>query len=212
MASSIRDVPSEIDIFAVRQYPIDELRRRTKSFLAMAGDEYNLPLSRGDWVEKQDRTVIRLPQEARAVVYHASGAMKLVTGLKPMESLFQKTQERERLIQMVEEAADRLNISQWVRKEESLAFERLWQIKACAADRKGETVDPMLCRAIGAFRHFVADLPVWGAASASINLAAGGKLDSLTIQVREPTDEGSTELKSFPRMRQSARSLFSWRL
>jgi len=198
MASSVKDVPSETNVFAVRQYPIDELRRRAKSFLAMVGEAYNLSLLRGDWIEKQDRTVIRLPQEARAVVFHASGAMKLITGLKPMESLFKKTQDRERLIDMVEEAAGRLNISGWVKKEESLAFERLWQIKACAADRKGETVEPKLCRAIGAYRHFVADLPVWGAASVSINLAAEGKLDSLTIQVREPTDEVIDRAKILP--------------
>lgn len=189
MVSSVRNVPSEADIFAVRQYPIDELKRRAKRFLAMAGEAYDLPLSRGDWVEKQDQTTIRLPQGARAVVYHASGAMKLVTDLNPMESLFKGTPKQEQLIKMVEEAADRLNISDWVRKEESLDFERLWQIKACAASREGEMLEPVLCRAIGAYRHFVADLPVWGAASSSISLAEGGKLDSLTIQMREPTDE-----------------------
>jgi len=198
MVSSVRDVPSEADIFAVRQYPIDELKRRAKRFLAMAGEAYDLPLSRGDWVEKQDQTIIRLTQGARAVIYHASGAMKLVTGLNPMESLFKGTQKQEQLIKMVEEAADRLNISEWVRKDESLDFERLWKIKACASDRKGETLEPVLCRAIGAYRHFVADLPVWGAASASINLAGEGELDSLTIQMREPTDEVIDRAKIIP--------------
>ena len=207
MVSSVKAVPSEAEVFAVRQHPLDELKRRTKSFLAMVGEACNLPLSRGDWVVKPDRTIIRLPQGARAVVFHASGAMKLVTGLNPMESLFKKTQEREKLVKLVEETADRLNISEWVRKNDSLAFERLWQIKASAADRKGETVEPVLCRVVGAYRHFVAELPVWGAASVAINLAAEGMLDSLTVQVREPTDEVIDRAKILP-PDEAARQIF----
>jgi hypothetical protein len=198
MVSSVKAVPSEAEVFAVRQHSIDELERRTKSFLSMAGEACKLPLSRGDWVKKQHRTIIRLPKGARAVVYHASGAMKLFTGLNPMELLFKKAQKKEKLMELVEDTAKRLNISKWVRKNESLTFERLWQVKASAADRKGESVEPVLCRVVGAYRHYVAELPVWGAASVSIELAAEGTLDSLTVQVREPTDAVIDEAKILP--------------
>ncbi len=198
LVNSVKDVPLEAEIFAIRQHSLEELKRRTKAFLAMVGDAYNLPLSRGDWIDEQGRTLIRLPQGARAVIFHASGAMKFVSGLNPMEALFKKTLEREELIKLVEETADSLNISTFVKKNESLSFERLWQIKACAADRKGEAVDPVLCRIVGAYRHFVADLPVWGAASIAIKLAEERRLDSLTVQIRHSTDEVINREKILP--------------
>ena len=168
MVDSVEDVPSQAEVIAVRQYSLDDMERRAKRFLATTAEAYSLSLDRSDWVVQQDRTLVRLPLGARAIVYHASGTMKLVTGLNPMESLFKKVEDREKLTELVEETADRLNIREWVRKNESLRFERLWQIKAAAAGREGKVVDPVLCRVVGAYRHFVGELPVWGAASVAI--------------------------------------------
>jgi len=187
MVDSVERVPSHAEVFAVRQYSLDDMQQRAKRFLATTAEAFNLPLNRSEWVVQEDRTLLRMPLGARAVVYHASGAMKLVTGLNPMESLFKKVEDREWLVKMVEEAAERLKIREWIGKNESLRFERLWQIKAAAADRKGKVVEPMLCRVVGAYRHFVGKLPVWGAASVAIKLANEGTLDSLTVQMRETT-------------------------
>lgn len=190
MASSVEGVPPvppRAEIVEVRRHSLDEIQQRAKRFLDRTGEVFNLPGKHRDWVVHQDRTLVRMPAGAYARVYHASGAMKLVTGLKPMESLFNKVEERANLAERVKEAADRLNIREWVGQNDSLAFERLWQIKAAAADRKGQVVAPVLCRVVGAYRHFVGEFSVWGAASVVVKLAGEGTLDSLTVQVRATT-------------------------
>ena len=207
MVDSVEDVPSRAEVFAVRQYSLDDTERRTKCLLATTAEAYSLSSDRGDWVVQQDRTLVRLPQEARAIVYHASGAMKFVTGLNPMESLFKKVEAQEELVRLVEETADHLNIREWVGKNESLHFERLWQLKAAASDREGTVVEPVLCRVVGAYRHFIGELPVWGAASVAIKLTGEGTLDSLTVQVRETTGEVIDRTRIM-RPDQAARQIF----
>jgi hypothetical protein len=115
--------------------------------------------------------------------------MNLVTGLNPMESLFNKIEDRRSLAKLIDLTAEKLNIRQWIGEKEQLRFERLWQIKAAAGDRNGKVVEPVLCRVVGTYRHIVNDLPVWGAASVAIKLAGEGTLDSITIQLRERTFE-----------------------
>jgi hypothetical protein len=115
--------------------------------------------------------------------------MKVVTGLAPMEHLFENVEPQESLVRSVEAAAERLRIAELVGSHESLRFERLWQVKAAATDRESKVLKPVLCRAVGAYRQVVGNLPVWGAASAAIKLAAAGALDSIAIQVRETSGE-----------------------
>ena len=45
-----------------------------------------------------------------------------------------------------------------------------------------------LCRAVGAYRHFVEELPVWGSPSVALKIAGGGKLDT-HVHVRETSGE-----------------------
>ena len=190
MAGQLEKIPSEVDIIALRQFSLDEIERRARRFLALTSETFNLPLDPGDRVVREGRTLLRLPRNSRAVIYHASGAMKLVTNLNPMEALFRKIEEKEKLIKMVETTARRLKIHDWIEgRKEALQFERLWQIKAAAADRDGNMAPPVLCRIIGAYRHQVGELPVWGPASVAIKLAGEGQLDSLSIQFRETTTE-----------------------
>src|SRR5262245_26894466 len=189
MTTSVEGVPARAEVMVLRQYSLEEIKSRAKRFLSMTAEACNQPLDRGDWVVQQDQTLIHLSLGARAIIYHASGAMNLVTGLRPMESLFEKVEDRKVLERHVEKTTNRLNISQWTGQQQSLRFERLWQIKATAAERNGKAVEPVLCRVVGAYRHVVDGLPVWGAASVAIKLAGEGSLDSLTVQLREPTGE-----------------------
>jgi hypothetical protein len=112
-----------------------------------------------------------------------------------MEYLFEKLDRRDELINLVEDMGKRLNINDWIPENDKLSFERLWQIKAAAADSQGKMIDPVLCRVVGAYRHFVNDIPVWGPASVAIKLAGGGQLDSLTVHVRESTGEVIDQVK-----------------
>jgi len=208
MADRVKAVPPRADIFAVRRYSRDDLERRTKHLLAKTAEACNLSLDRGDWIAQQDRTLIHLPSGARAVAYHASGAIRLVTGLGPMESLFKKTENRKTLTKLVEGVFRQLKIDEGLNPDESVQFERLWQIKASATNPKGKTVQPVLCRVVGAYRHFVGKYPVLGAASVAVKLAGGGNLDSLTVEIRETTGETVDQAKIL-RPDQAARQILS---
>ena len=189
LAESVGKVPERADVIAVRQYSHEDMQRRTKSFLASISEVFRQSVDRGDWIQQKDRTLINLPHGSRAIVYHASGAMKLVTGLNPMDSIFPKMEDRTVLEKLITEKARRLDLNRWVGKNESLQFERIWQIKAQAMSNNGQISKPILCRAVGAYRHVVEDLPVWGPASVAIKVAADGVLDSFILHIRESTGE-----------------------
>jgi hypothetical protein len=189
MVGMLADVPAKANVYAIRQFSLRDVERKVKDFLSQVSEVFELSPERNDWMIKRGRTLVRLPNGVRATIYHASGALNLVTSLNPMESLFEKVEEREFLIEMVEKAANRLQIQKWAGDDGYLKFERLWQIKAAAADMQGKTVAPVLCRAVGAYRHFIDELPVWGPASVAIKLAGDSQLDSLSILVRETTGE-----------------------
>jgi hypothetical protein len=189
MTAGVDSLPEHAEVFALRQYSVEEMTRRAKRLIGAVAEMCGVSMDRADWLRQEDRTLARLPMGGRAVIQHASGAVKVVAGLRPMESLFAKIESRDRLEKLVATAAERLRISEWVGQRESLSFERLWQIKAAAADRQRKLAEPVLCRIVGAYRQSVGKLPVWGPASVAIKLANEGAIDSVSIQVRETTGE-----------------------
>ena len=56
---------------------------------------------------------------------------------------------------------------------------------AGAGDAHGTTVPPVLCRAVGAFRHYVDDIPVWGPAAAALTIPGDGGLDRVALHLAE---------------------------
>lgn len=183
LARSVGEAPSQAEVFAVRQYSLEELNRRMKRLLGTIGKRCDVNVDRADWVRGEQRTLVRLPMGGRAVLYHASGAMEVRLGLAPMEHLFGKVPPREALIETVTSAAERLEIAEWAGPGESLEFERLWQIKAAAADHE-RVIEPVLCRIVGAYRQTVGSLPVLGPASVALKLAAGGAVDGVSMVLR----------------------------
>src|SRR5215213_3579217 len=178
MATGLKDIPNTADVIALRRYSLDEIEQKAKRFLSTSAEACNLSLDRGDWVVQQDQTLVHLHLGDRAIIYHASGAINFVAVLQPMEHLFKKAVDPEAFTKMMDKIASRLNIQQWIGQKESLQFERLWKIKATAAEPGGKAIEPVLCRVVGAYRHVVNELPVWGPASVAIKLAEGGILDS----------------------------------
>jgi hypothetical protein len=189
IAAGVSAVPGRVDVIALRQHPLDELRARAKRFLAIVGEACHLPVGRADWIEGEERTLIRLPQGSWGEYHHASGAMKIVAGISPMEFLFDAPAPREDLVKLVEETSRRINLREFIGRNETVQFERLWSIKAAAASREGKVLEPVLCRIVGAYRHHIGEISVLGAASVAIKLAAGGKLDALEWHAREATGE-----------------------
>jgi hypothetical protein len=189
LIASAPPVPPRAEVIGLRQHSLEDMQPRAKYFLGAVSDAFNIPVSPTDQIEQPGRTLIRLPLKSRLTLYHTSGAMRFVTGLEPMESLFTNGGTREALTKLVEEKAARMNMRGFIGRNESVQFERLWSIKASAASREGQRVEPALCRVVGAYRHFVGGLPVWGAASVSMRLAGNGRLDSVDWHVRETADE-----------------------
>lgn len=191
LTASAVNVPATADIIAVQQFSLDELRSRTRHLLAVvsANQEDDCVLDRGDWVSTDDQTSVRLAQGARAVLYHASGAMQYVSALTPLQALFKSVADKETLTRQVNEAAKKLNILEWAGDQGSISFERLWQMKAQGADMTGKISEPVLSRIVGAYRHSVAGIPVLGAASVALRLAGNGAVDSLSVQVRPSASE-----------------------
>lgn len=190
LAANAVKVPETADIFAVQQFSLDEMLARTKHLLTLvAAMEDDCVLDRGDWVSRDDQTAIRLPQGARAILYHASGAMQYVSALTPLQALFKRIEDKEVLIRLLNETAKKLRIHEWAGDQGSIAFERLWQMKAQGADMAGKMSDPVLSRVVGAYRHSVAGIPVLGAASVALRLAGNGAIDSLSVQVRPSAAE-----------------------
>jgi hypothetical protein len=189
LASSKQDVPSEIRILELRRSSVDEQRRRLVKLLKKGGEVCEKEFDRGEWTVYEDRTLVRLPQGAHAVVYHASGGVKVATGLAPMDFLFPAMESRETLTARAEKAVAALGLRDNLGRSETLTFERLWQMKACAADRAGRTIEPVLCRAVGAYRQHVEGIPVLGPASVAVQIAGEGMLSSVSMLMRGPAAE-----------------------
>jgi hypothetical protein len=189
LTKSVGRLPAQADVIGLQQFSLDELQGRTTRFVTMLGDKEDRSIDRGDWQTSDDHTAIRLPQGARAMLYHASGAMKYSSGMTPFQSLFERVEEREILTKLVGEAARKFNVAQWAGPGGEINFERLWQMKAQGEDRTGKRSDPVLTRVIGAYRHFIGGIPVLGAASVALKLGADGVLDSLAVQVRSRAAE-----------------------
>lgn len=184
LTEEVGDVPSEVPVQRIVQHTRDDLLERTHEFLRDLSEVTEIPWGRAEWEEGEDRTVVWLTEGARVVVHHPSGAMIMKTGLDPMSAPFERTLERSDLEAQLVELADVLSIQRWAGENGQIGFERLWQLKAAAANREGKVIDPVLFRAVGAFRHHVADLPVLGPASAVLIVAGNKSIDSVSIHVR----------------------------
>jgi hypothetical protein len=181
--------PARADILALQPLGIEALRARARRFLSTLHEAGACPSDRADLAERGERSVLHLPEGARAVVYHASGALQYVSGLAPLEAPFERLEETAVLQRQLNEAAQRLNVASWAAEGGSLAFERLWQTKARGADRTGRFADPLLVRATGAWRHALGGIPVLGAASVAITLAGSGAVAALAVNLRPLASE-----------------------
>jgi hypothetical protein len=189
------EVPKAVSILELRRWSVDELQRRMRKWLRASGDACGTAFDHGEWSVRDDHTLVRLPQGARAELFHASGAFKLSNGLAPMENLFKEMPSVKELAERAEKFIASLGVREQLGRNEALTFERMWKIKAAAENREGKRTDPVLCRAVGAFRHQVEGLPVYGPASVAVQIAGDGSLDSFTTLLRGPAFETLEQAK-----------------
>ena len=182
-------IPDEVAILELRRWSVDELQRRLRKWLRAGSQACETGFDHGEWSVREDHTLVRLPQGGRAEVYHASGALRLSSGAAPMENLFKEAPSRKELQERTDRFVASLGVREQLGRAESLSFERLWQIKAAGEDRAGRRTDPVLCRAVGAYRHHIEGIPVYGPASVAVQIAGDGRLDSVSMLLRGPTQE-----------------------
>jgi hypothetical protein len=182
-----RDV---VPVFRIEPRPLDELEG---SALRMAAGVAGRDGDAKSRIERRNgRSDVLLQDGVRARVFHASGSLAVSAGLAPMEHLIGEKADKETLTRAAAEAGKRLGLDRFVAPGEQLVFERLWQIKAAGISGEGVRGREVLCRAVGAFRRYLHDLPVWGRASAVVELAgddrlAGAGVDWRTVAA-EPID------------------------
>lgn len=185
-----QDVPDTADVILLQQPRREQLQARARRLVALLQEHGDCPPDNGSsWQAREDQTVIHLPSGARAIVYHASGALRYVSGLAPMGSPFDRATGLDELIQRLETRARKLKLRDWASAHGELRFERLFRRLGAGAHRDGMLSEVALLRAIGAWRQFVKGIPVLGAASGVLTLAGSGQLDGLRIHIRPSNGE-----------------------
>jgi hypothetical protein len=184
------DLPDAADVILLQPPSGEQLQARARRLLTLLREHGDCPRDKGSSCQaREDQTVIHLADGARAVVYHASGALRYVSGLAPMASPFHHATGPDELIQQLDIHARKLHLRDWAGAHGELAFERLFRRLAAGAHRNGQRAEPTLLRAIGAWRQYVGGIPVLGAASGALALAGSGQLDGLRINIRPSNGE-----------------------
>jgi hypothetical protein len=190
LASSCEgQLPNRADVLALRPFTEDDVRARANRFVSLIHEGDACSRDHVNFVAREDRTLVLLAGGARAVLYHASGALQFSAGLAPFQAPFERVEETAVLTRLVTEAAQRLKVADWAGDNASLAFERLFQSKGQGADREAKASEPVLFRATGAWRHAIGGIPVLGAASVALTLAGDGALDALSVRIRPALSE-----------------------
>jgi hypothetical protein len=183
-------IPEQADVLLLQTPTQEQLQARARRFVAQLADQGDCPHDNGGtWQQRDDHTVIYLPEGARAMVYHASGALRFVSGLAPAEAPFEHDAERDILQRLVEERARKLTLSDWAGPNGELRFERLFRTRGQGTDPAGKTSAATLFRALGAWRQYAGGIPVLGAASVALRLTGDGRLDALSVQIRPANGE-----------------------
>jgi hypothetical protein len=206
LSSMIDDAPEAVDVVELAQPDVGTVQNRLKELIGHVAEVAGLEQDRPKVETQRVRTVMSLPGQLRATGFHASGAMSVALELAPFDDLFESDPGDDELVVLSERIAEGLGLQKLVPDDESLTFERLWRVKAAGGDRKGMMTEPVLCRAVGAYRHYVRELPVYGRASVTVELAARGRLASASVSVRRFADDegGKTIAKAAVRKPEDA--------
>jgi hypothetical protein len=182
--------PAHADVLLLQQLSREQLQARARRFVGLLREQDGCPQTdAGSWKQSEDHTVIHLAGGARAVLYHASGALRYISGLAPASSPFTRGAEHDSLLRLVQERALKLKLADWAGTGAELRFEHLFRTLGRGTDRAGKQSEATLFRAIGAYRQFAGGIPVLGAASAAVQVAGNGQLDALSILTRPGNGE-----------------------
>jgi hypothetical protein len=191
LRSKIDGVPDAVDVVQLDPPAVATVQRRLAELIRGVEEVTGLEPARPEVETQKIQTRMQLPGRLRATGFHASGALLVKLALGPFDDVFATDPGDDELVALTRRAAERLGLQSLVPDDETLTFERLWRIRAAGGDQTGTMTEPVLCRAVGAFRHFVRELPVYGRASTTVEVAADGRLSSASVSLRRfAGDEG----------------------
>jgi hypothetical protein len=204
--SMIDRPPETVDVVELARPDVGTVQSRLKELIGHVAEVAGLEQERPKVETQKVRTVMSIPGQLRATGFHASGAMSVALALAPFDDLFESDPGDDELAASSQRVAEGLGLQKLVPGHESLTLERLWRVKAAGGDQKGTMTEPVLCRAIGAYRHYVRELPVYGRASVTVELADRGRLASASVSVRRFADDegGKTIAKASVRKSEDA--------
>jgi len=189
LSSMIDGAPEAVDVVQLAQPDVGMVQSRLKELIGHVAEVAGLERERPTVETRNVRTVMSLPGQLRATGFHASGAMSVALALAPFDDLFESDPGDDELMASSQRTVEGLGLQKLVPSDESLTFERLWRVKAAGGDIEGTMTEPVLCRAVGAYRHYVRELPVYGRASVTVELAAKGRLASASVSLRRFADD-----------------------
>ncbi len=192
LAGLAGDVPDAAVVVALKEQ--HEVRERGLAVAHSLGDSLGWKASDRYRHDRKATTVLRDPDRGRMTVFHDSGAVAVRSNTAPFDELFEKDPGDEALTEQVREQFRRFSLEDLLSDAEQLDFERLWRIRAAGSNADGAISDPVLCRAVGAFRHRVHGLPVLGRASAHVELTGADRVSAASVSLRGPADGGSEVL------------------
>lgn len=159
-------------VFQLVDRPLEMLEREAFDFGRRFDAAPDAAGARADLQRDKHSTTVLFPGGTTVKLFHASGAMIARRSLPPAAHLFKQAPPKDTLVSRAQDTVRRLGLGQSPNSVERLEFERLWQIKAAGRQPNGAGGYETLCRAVGAFRRFVHELPVLGRSSVFVKLAA----------------------------------------
>lgn len=178
LVSRLSNYRKSAPVFNLVQRPLDLLEKEALVFGHRLAAAAGAAGTRASLRRGREATTITLQQGVAVKLFHASGALLAHTAIAPGAHLFREMPAKEALASRATDVVRRLGLEELPGPNERLEFERLWQIKAAGAQPNGKRGYEVLCRAVGAFRRFVYDLPVLGRASVFVKLAADDVIEA----------------------------------
>lgn len=182
---------SSMPVFRVPERSLDDLHNSLVSAVdgvcALAG----LGKLRHEATLHNKRTFMAFQSGIKAQVYHASGALAISRGFAPFQHIIAtdaSTANLNDLEQQAKTAINKLNLVS-LGKNEKLKFERLWKLKAGGVTEKGEFGPIALTEVVGAFRRYLGNIPVYGAASQFVQIVADNQVSGVGVDWRRIEEE-----------------------
>lgn len=189
VVSSYRE---RVPIYRIHPRDPEELEEEAVDLGRRFHSTYSKDEFRFDVASRRQGIVARLQAGGQVRAYAESEALEARRRLGPLADFGPVEVSRETLAESVARVASALNLQRLTRRQQAMKLERVVAIKSSGTTVRGERGPVTLSRAVGAYRRYIQDLPVWGRPSASISVGRENMVDRVSLDWRrifeEPVD------------------------